>query len=255
MTNIIGIIPARMDSTRFPNKPMKHICGMPMIGHCLKRTSMALGKENTYVATCDKEIYDYVKSIGGNSIMTSQAHTRASTRTAEALKIIEKNNTKVDIIIMIQGDEPLVHPRTIDNIKNSFTSEDINIVNVMTPIKSDIAFKDYNNVKVVVNKSMNALYFSREPIPSAWNNQSQEFRYMQTGLIGFRRESLLNFNEMDETNLEIIESVDMNRVLEMGFSVKMIASKETNIGVDVPSELKDVEDLMINDDLFKEYKT
>ena len=184
-----------MGSSRFPGKPLKPILGMPMIGHVFKRASISSFIDDVYVATCDIEIFDYIESIGGKAIMTSKSHERCTDRTAEAVISIEKKLKKAyDAVIMIQGDEPLVHPRTIDNIKDSFTSEDINIVNVMTPIKSDIAFKDYNNVKVVVNKSMNALYFSREPIPSAWNNQGQEFRYMQTGLIGFRRESLLNLS-------------------------------------------------------------
>ena len=110
----IAIIPARMGDSRFPGKPLAKICGVPMVGHCFYRTQMCDELSGTYVATCDQEIYDYVTSIGGNVVLTKNTHERASDRTAEAmLKIESELGGKVDIVVMVQGDEPLVTPSMI----------------------------------------------------------------------------------------------------------------------------------------------
>jgi 3-deoxy-manno-octulosonate cytidylyltransferase (CMP-KDO synthetase) len=252
--NIIGIIPARMGSSRFPGKPMEKIHGMPMIGHCYHRTLMALGIDKSFVATCDSEIYNYILSIGGNAILTADTHTRATTRTAEALEKIEsKKGNKVDVVVMVQGDEPLIHPNSILETIALFEDQTINIVNIMSKLKTKKAFNDKNNVKVVVNSSNDALYFSREPIPSSWNGWKDIPRYMQTGVIAFRRNTLIDFNVTNETKLEQIESVDMNRVLESGGKIRMVLTDLPTIGVDVPEELIDVEKILINDKVMKNY--
>ena len=112
---IIGIIPARMASTRFPNKPMAKIAGIPMIGHVYLRCKMSGLLDDLYVATCDKEIYDYIESIGGKAVMTADTHERASDRCAEALQKIEMSTgRRADIMVMIQGDEPMIRPQMID---------------------------------------------------------------------------------------------------------------------------------------------
>ena len=106
--NIVAIIPARMESSRFPGKPLEKIHGMPMIGHCYHRTRLAPGIQKIFVATCDEEIFDYIESIGGNAVMTSIDHTRATTRTAEALEEIEKeSDERVDVVVMVQGNPEL----------------------------------------------------------------------------------------------------------------------------------------------------
>ena len=110
----IGIVPARLGASRFPNKPLALILGMPMVGHCYHRTRLAPGISTAYVATCDEEIAAYVRSIGGIAVMTSANHTRATTRTAEALEHIERvDGEQVDVVVMVQGDEPLIPPETI----------------------------------------------------------------------------------------------------------------------------------------------
>jgi len=254
MINVIGIIPVRMNSSRFPDKPLKNIHGMPMVGHCYYRTMLALGNENTYVATCDTEIYDYVLSIGGNVVMTSNKHTRATTRTAEAMQKIEKKiENPLDVVIMVQGDEPLISPKTISETIAYFGESSTNIVNIMSHIKTKESFKDKNNVKVVVNHYNDALYFSREPIPSPWKGWQNIPRYMQTGIIAFRRDALIRFNKLNETPLEQIESIDMNRVLENGEKIKMVLTDSLTIGVDTPEELKMVEELLVNDQIMQQY--
>ena len=244
----IGIIPARLDSKRYPNKPMALIHGMPMVGHCYYRTRLVLGAEATFVATCDEEIADYVRSIGGSAIMTSAIHSRATTRTAEAMEHIETAyDEKVDVVIMVQGDEPLISTEAIAETLNHFDDPTIEIVNIMSRLSTYEQFIDKNNVKVVVNCNNDALYFSREPIPSPWQGLEEIPMYMQTGIIAFRRDALLQFNQEEETRLEQIESVDMNRVLENGGRIRMVLTETTTISVDTPQELEEVEKLMDDD--------
>ena len=250
----VVIIPARMGATRFPGKPMKSLLGMPMIGHCHYRSSLAEGIEAVYVATCDQIIADYIESIGGHSIMTSTLHDRASTRTAEALSIIEKQvSDPIDIVVMVQGDEPIIGPHVISQTLDNFEHEDVQIVNVMSQLTTKEAFLDHNNVKVVVDHEHNALYFSREPIPSPWKGWERLPRYMQTGIIAFRRDALMKFNAMPETDLERHESVDMNRVLETGGSIRMVATTDFTIGVDTEDELYLAEKFLVTDETTKLY--
>ena len=245
---VIGIIPARLGATRFPGKPMKKIHGMPMVGHCYHRTRLAEGITDTYVATCDDEIAQYIKSIGGKPIMTSSSHTRATTRTAEAMEHIEKETgEQVDIVVMMQGDEPLVRPDTIAETLEHFSDPKVEIVNIMSRMRTYEQFVDKNNVKVVVAQNNNALYFSREPIPSPWHGTEDVPMFMQTGIIAFRRDVLLRFNKMEETRLEQIESIDMNRVLETGGHIRMVPTDAVTIGVDTLEELQAAEKLLDDD--------
>mgnify|MGYP000412643882 FL=1 len=214
----------------------------------------APGIDKVYVATCDVAIHDYIVSIGGNVIMTSDKHTRATTRTAEALEKVEmQTGEKVDIVVMVQGDEPLIYPHTIGETLPQFQDHSVNIVNIMSILATKEAFEDKNNVKVVVNSNNDALYFSREPIPSPWNGWKELPRYMQTGIIAFRRDTLIKFNRMPETILEQIESVDMNRVIESGGKVRMVLTDAITVGVDVPEELLIVENLLIGDIAMSKY--
>ena len=253
---VIGVIPARLNSTRFPGKPMANIHGMPMVEHCYHRTRLTPGISSTYVATCDDEIAKHIHEIGGNSIFTSDSHTRATTRTAEAMQIIEEEfKEKIDILVMVSGDEPLIKPETIAKTLSHFEDSSVEIVNIMSRLDSYDQFIDKNNVKVVVDYNSDALYFSREPIPSPWKGIKNLSMYVQTGIIAFRREALLKFNSMDETVLEQIESIDMNRVLEMGGSIRMVATESKTFGVDTPQELKVSEELMRNDSTLAQYQT
>lgn len=227
-----------------------------MIGHCYFRTRMALGLQGTYVATCDQEIADYVRLIGGQAIMTSSLHNRASDRTAEAIELIEGDaGSRVDVVIMVQGDEPLIVPADINAMLAHFDDPAVEIVNIMSRLKSRAQFEDRNNVKVVVNQRMDALYFSREPIPSPWKGVEQVPMYMQVGVIAFRRDVLSRFNSLPESMLEKIESVDMNRVLETGGRIRMVLTDATTIGVDTPEEAEEVARLIQNDQLFATYSS
>ena len=250
----IVIIPARLGSSRFPGKPLAKMVGVPMVGHCYFRAKLAPNINDVYVATCDNEIADYIQSIGGKAEMTSKKHTRASTRTAEALETIEKrDNQKVDVVVMVQGDEPLIPPFAISESLDYFTDPKVEIVNIMSRLRTLKAFKDHNNVKVVVDDNSDALYFSREPIPSPWKGWRDIPRYMQTGIISFRRDVLHHFNSINETSLEQIESIDMNRVLETGGKIRMVLTEAFTIGVDTLEELNQAEKLLLHDPVVKQY--
>ena len=253
--NIIGIIPARMASSRFPNKPMADILGIPMIGHCYLRSKMCQTLSEVYVATCDVEIFDYIESIGGKAIMTANTHERASDRTAEALETIEKTNgEKVDIVVMLQGDEPMVTPAMIDDaVKPLVDDPEIKISNLMATMKTVAEHEDPNEVKVVVDKYNFALYFSREPIPSRKKGVRDVPMLKQVCVIPYERDFLLQYNAMEQTPLEIVESVDMMRILENGMKVKMIFTKEDTYAVDTQTDLDLVVDKMKSDTLFEEY--
>ena len=250
----IGIIPARLSASRFPNKPMALMRGMPMVGHCYHRTRLAQGLDAAYVATCDEPVAEYIRSIGGRAVMTSPSHTRATTRTAEALLHIERERGEaVDVVVMVQGDEPLIRPETIAATLGHFDDLSVNIVNVMSRLRTIEEFHDKNNVKVTVNKNQDALYFSREPIPSPWKGIEGVPMFMQTGIIAFRRETLLDFIRMEETRLEQIESVDMNRVLENGGPIRMVLTEFETIGVDTADELARAEERLADDPTLAQY--
>jgi len=252
---IVGIIPARMASSRFPGKPMKKILGVPMIGHCYLRSKMCSLLDEVYVATCDEEIKTYIESIGGNAIMTADTHERASDRTAEALLKIEKaSGKKVDIVVMLQGDEPMVVPEMIESAVTPLVEENsILITNLYSRIQTLKEFEDPNEVKVVVNKNSNALYFSREAIPSRKKGITDVPMYKQVCVIPFRRDFLLEYNQMEQTPLEVIESVDMMRILENGLDVKMVFSDVQSYAVDTVEDLNHVAELMAEDQLVNSY--
>ncbi|PHS55784.1 MAG: 3-deoxy-manno-octulosonate cytidylyltransferase [Sulfurimonas sp.] len=254
--NIISIIPARMGSSRFPGKPMADILGMPMIGHVYKRVKMSKHLSEVYVATCDKEIYDYIESIGGKAVMTSDCHERCSDRCAEAMLKIEKDeNIKVDIMVMVQGDEPLTFPQMIDEALSPMLKDiNIKITNLVADLKTIQEFEDPNEVKVVMDKNNNALYFSREAIPSRKKGVLDVPMKKQVCVIPFTRDFLLQYNEMEPTPLEIIESVDMMRILENGMKVKMISTKYITKAVDTKEDLDKVVEIMKQDELHKVYK-
>jgi 3-deoxy-manno-octulosonate cytidylyltransferase (CMP-KDO synthetase) len=252
---IIAIIPARMGSSRFPGKPLAKIHDMPMIGHVYFRSKMAEVLNDVYVATCDKKIKEYVESIDGKVVMTSDKHKRASDRTAEAvLKIENEMEQKIDIVVMIQGDEPMVVPEMIEMaVEPMLKDESIWVVNLMAPLKNIEEYEDPNEVKVVVDKNNFALYFSREPIPSRKKGAKGIPMWKQVCIIPFIRDFLLKFNQLEPTPLEKIESVDMLRILEHGYRVKIVMSPHNTYSVDTLEDLRKVEQLMKDDKLLSMY--
>tara|TARA_B100000315_G_C14554929_1_gene577669 strand:+ start:447 stop:1253 length:807 start_codon:yes stop_codon:yes gene_type:complete len=255
--SIVGIIPTRMASSRFPGKPLANINGIPMIGHVYYRSKMAGRLNDVYVATCDHEISDYIRGIGGEVIMTSSSHERASDRVAEAMPIIEKKTReKIDIVVLIQGDEPMVLPEMIElAVQPLMEEEEVTVSNLMANIGSIKEFEDPNEVKVVVDNEDFALYFSREPIPSLKKHNGTTFPMRkQVCIIPFTRQCIIDYMNLAPTPLETIESIDMLRFLEHGKKIKMVLTSHQTFAVDTESDLKKVETLMKDDPLLKKYQ-
>jgi len=242
---ILTIIPARMGSSRFPGKPLEKILGKSMIGHVYDRVKQCDIVVKTVVATCDNAIKDYIESIGGEAVMTSDRHERASDRCAEALEILEElDGNQYDIVVMVQGDEPMIHPDMItEAVTPMLDSQDILVTNLLANIETLEEFKDKNCIKVVCDQKSNAIYFSREAIPTITNNANIPMK-KQVCVIPFRRDFLLYYTNLDPAPLEIIESVDMMRVIEHGMNVKMVPTKYHTHAVDTKEDLIRVEELM-----------
>jgi 3-deoxy-manno-octulosonate cytidylyltransferase (CMP-KDO synthetase) len=212
--------------------------------------------DEVYIATCDNEIIQYAERIGAKAVGTMDTHERASDRTAEAMiKIEHEINKTVDIVVMIQGDEPMIVPEMIDMAVGPLINDTgVLVSNLMAPLHNRDEHADSNEVKVVVDKNSYALYFSREPIPS-WKMGAKEVPMnKQICIIPFRREFLIKFNELSQTSLEKAESIDMLRVLEHGYDVKMVSTNYKTYSVDTIDDLHRVENLMENDSLIREYK-
>tara|TARA_B100000886_G_scaffold328140_1_gene276255 strand:- start:6081 stop:6788 length:708 start_codon:yes stop_codon:yes gene_type:complete len=234
---------------------MKKILGIPMIGHVYKRVKMCKTLTETYVATCDNEIYDYINSIGGKAIMTSESHERCTDRCAEAmLKIEAETDKKCNIMVLVQGDEPLVHPKMIEeSIAPMLIDSTIPVTNLVADIKTIEEFENKNEIKVVLDKYNNALYFSREAIPTRKKGILEVPMKKQVCIIPFTRDFLLEYNEMKVTPLEVIESIDMMRILENGRKVKMVDTKFVTKAVDTQDDLKSVIEMMKEDKLYNTY--
>lgn len=243
--NILALIPARMGSSRFPGKPMAPILGKPMIGHVYERVAQSPLLTTTAVATCDQVIFDYIESIGGTAVMTADTYERASDRCAEALLRLEAaNNTRYDIVVMVQGDEPMTHPDMIaEAVQPMLADPSIQVVNLLGEIKDVAEFEDRNCIKVVCDLQRNALYFSREAIPTRCK-VDQIPMGKQVCIIPFRRDYLLEYTRLAPTPLEIAESVDMMRILEHGMKVRMVPTRHSSQAVDTPEDLLKVEYLM-----------
>lgn len=244
-SKILIIIPARMGSSRFPGKPMHKINGIPMIEHVYENVRMNNKNIYSYVATCDKIISDHIISINGNVVLTGDYHERASDRCAEGLiKIEEDLGIKFDIVVMVQGDEPMVNIKMINESMSPIViDESIMVTNLMGDIKTLEEFQDKNCIKVVHSIDNDALYFSRQPIPSLINNKLKDLK-KQVCVISFRRNFLLEYTKLEPTNLETAESVDMMRILEHGYKIKLIPTKHESYAVDSINDIEKVKNYL-----------
>jgi 3-deoxy-manno-octulosonate cytidylyltransferase (CMP-KDO synthetase) len=248
---IAAVIPARMGSSRFPGKPLASLLGRPMIEHVYRRTAMCRRLDEVIVATCDGEILKAVEAFGGNAVMTSSTHQRASDRVAEAMKTHE-----ADIVVMVQGDEPMTYPEMIDAALDPFQTGDegISCVNLVARIATQEEFQDPNTIKVVMDTQGFALYMSREPVPTRRIKPFTEIpAYKQVCIIPFTAEGLREFSELPPTPLEVAESIDMLRFIEHGRKVKLVETKLTTHAVDTPDDLRRVEWLLRQDPLTRRY--
>lgn len=241
---VVGIIPARYNSSRFKGKALADICGKPMIQYVYERAKKARLIDDLIVATDDRRIYNTVINFGGKAVLT-KIHSSGTDRIAEAAKKI-----KADIIVNIQGDEPLISSRMIDSAVSYFKKDKSAVMGTM---KKEIASIEEthnpNIVKVITDKDNNAIYFSRLPIPFLRdeNNKSkvpEKTYYKHIGLYLYKRPFLLKFSKMKQTLLEKKEKLEQLRALENGYKIKVYETEYDTIGVDTPEDLKQVKKLI-----------
>jgi len=244
-----------MGSLRFPNKPLVKIKGIPMIGHVYYRAKMCQNLSDVYVATCDKEIANYIDSIGGKVVMTRDTHERATDRTSEALeKILNTNVNNISGVLMIQGDEPLVNPILLDEMVSFHTKQKSPyITNLISQIHDEEEFINSNVVKVVCGEKNKILYMSRSPIPSNLKFDDDYVKWKQLGLILFSIKAIKSYSMLEPTKLEIIESVDMNRILENNLEIIAYPTSKVSQAVDVIKDIDIVKTLFTEDKLMDSY--
>jgi len=223
-------IPARFESTRFPGKPLAMLAGKPMIAHVIERAKAANVGE-VYVATDHEGIAEVAREHGAEVRMTRADHNSGSERLAEAMREID-----CDVVINVQGDEPLIDPEAIRAVAEPFRHEhSLSMATLAHPIKSDADFNDPNVVKVVLNDKGHALYFSRAPIPFPRNGGSNRLQHV--GLYAYRKEFLLIYPGLEPCETERAESLEQLRVLHHGYSIAVNVGDYSCIGVDTPEDL------------------
>lgn len=236
----IGIIPARYASTRFPAKPLAILGGKPMIQRVYEQVKGIL--DEVYVATDNEQIASVVKTFGGNVVMTSVNHKSGTDRCYEAYTKIGKG---YDVIINIQGDEPFIQRVQLEAVKACFNDVSTQIATLVKPFSSDdgiAALENINSPKVVINKNMNALYFSRSIIPFQRNAEKKDWLsghtyYKHIGLYAYRADVLKEITSLPQSSLEVAESLEQLRWLEYGYTIKVGISEVETIGIDTPLDL------------------
>ena len=243
------IIPARMESSRFPGKPLAKIAGITMIEHVYNRAKN-LGVD-VIVATCNSEIDHFIKKIGGKSVMTKRSHFRATDRCAEAvIKYDKKYKQTVKYVIMVQGDEPIIKKKMILSVIKEIKKNKYDCVNLYSYISSKKEFLNPDCIKVVTDNNNICLYMSRMPIPYYKFLKKDKIK-KQVCVIGFKRKSLIKYHSLKETFLENKESIDMLRFLENNIKIKMLLTKETSHAVDRKKDIKKIEELLRADATYK----
>lgn len=247
--NALGVIPARMASTRFPGKPLMPILGKPMLWHVWRRSQLSGVLDDVVIATCDDEIRHACEAFGATVVMTSLAHTRSGDRVAEVAA-----GSAAEIVLNIQGDEPLVHPQLVRDVVETFAQgPDVQCVNPIAVIEDPADLTSPNTVKVVCDLRGLALYFSRHAIPSDLMIRRGEPVFRQVPILGFRRQFLLDLALLAEGPLERQESVDLLRPVEHGLPIHCIRTVHQTVGVDEPGDLARVEQLLLADPVYQEY--
>lgn len=235
---IVGVIPVRMASSRFPGKPLARILGTTMLEHVYRRSRACAALDEVLVATCDEAIRAAAESFGAPVLMTSDQHRGATERVAEAARTCE-----ADVIVLIQGDEPMLRPEMLEELIAPLHADlAVQCTNLMVMVGEQDA-RDPNQIKVVCDLAGNALYMGREPMPTPRSGKATQWG-RQLGLIAFRRPWFLQLMSLPPTPLELAESVDMLRALEHGWPVRMVTTQHLTYPVDTPADLAKVEALM-----------
>ncbi|MCF0155926.1 MAG: 3-deoxy-manno-octulosonate cytidylyltransferase [Veillonella sp.] len=226
------VIPARFASTRLPGKPLADIAGKPMIQRVYEQVSKAKEPATVIVATDDQRVFDRVQSFGGTVVMTSNQHPTGTDRLAEVASQYED----IDVIINVQGDEPLIDADVIDQLADLFLEDDqLQMATVGSPLLEE-EYDEPSAVKVICNKRGDAMYFSRSLIPYP-RNAFVNAPMKHVGIYAYRREFLLDYAKMEPTPAEQTESLEQLRALENGYTIRVIKTDKRFVGVDTPEDL------------------
>lgn len=235
----ICVIPARYASTRLPGKPLKDICGKPMICRVYDRAKLSKLADEVIVATDDERIFQAVEKNNGRAMMTRADHKTGTDRLAE----VAEKFSDAEIVVNVQGDEPLIDASLIDELIEQFVDENLQMATIATELFDEDEMQNPNNVKVVIDKNNNALYFSRSLIPYPRNaGKSKVFKHI--GIYAYRKNFLLDYAKMKPTELEQAESLEQLRALENGYKIRVIKSNCKFIGVDTEEDLKLVTEII-----------
>jgi 3-deoxy-manno-octulosonate cytidylyltransferase (CMP-KDO synthetase) len=236
---VIGIIPARYGSTRFPGKPLADILGRPMIWHVYQRCLRSEFLDQVLVATDDRRIYDCVSGFGGQAVMTSKKHRSGTDRAAEALTKIETRSSKFGTVINIQGDEPLINPKSIDLLAKAMSEDkSLEMATLVGRFKDKEELFSPNTAKVVADDQGFALYFSRSVIPCSRDGSLKPSAYLKhIGIYAYRRETLFKLISWPQSPLEKSEKLEQLRALERGVNIRLIKTSYLPLAVDTPADL------------------
>lgn len=252
----IGVIPARMAASRFPGKPLYPICGRPMVEHVYERSLMFKNWDGLFLATCDEEISQYAASKNMPTLMTSNTHTRALDRVAEAASVCGISLSDNDIVVCVQGDEPMMHPDMIDaTIKPLLEDPTVNSTVLAMEIASEEIFVNPDTVKIVHDMKGDVTYTSRSPVPFCKSFPPKSFVPRRIyGIFGFRWHFLRTFTEMPESPLELAEACDSNRIFDNGFRQRIAPyPNRPSFSVDSLDDIRLVESMMEQDLVWGKY--
>ncbi|MCA5005493.1 3-deoxy-manno-octulosonate cytidylyltransferase [Sphingobacterium bovistauri] len=238
---IIGIIPARYDSSRFPGKPLVDIAGQSMIQRVYSQAKHASSLSEVIVATDDQRIYEHVKSFAGNVMMTSKDHQSGTDRCAE----VAANLIGFDVAINIQGDEPFIDPQQIDLLVSCFKNTNTEIATLIRRVESEDELLNENKPKVVLNRKGEAIYFSRQAVPYLRGKKINEWLshrpyYNHIGIYGYRIDVLHQLTTLPLSDLETMESLEQLRWIDNGYKIQTAISEHSNDAIDTPDDLKHV---------------
>ena len=248
MKKILGVIPARMASSRFPGKPLKKILGIPMLAHCYERALLSQACNKLVIATPDEEIMNWSKNHEIPVILTGHHHQRATERAQETLDILSEQGETYDFILLLQGDEPQIFPDDIKNLSDAFCGSELEIVNLVYPIDGD-DLGNPNVVKAIMSNSSKISFFTRAHVPNRSNKAMR-----QLGMIGFTIDALTQYTNLLPTPLEELESIDMMRLLENDYEINAVISSSPILGVDNPEDIAKAELMMTKDLLLETYQ-
>lgn len=252
--NIYGIVPARMASSRFPGKPLAPICGRPMIEHVYKRASLYSRFNRLVLATCDEDIANFAKANAISFLMTANTHVRCLDRVAEAINQIE-NVTANDLVVCVQGDEPMLHPAMIEACVTPLeTDSTVNATMLAMDIIDEAQFVNPDTVKIVHDMQGDVLYTSRSPVPYCKTFSKALGAKRVSGIFAFRWHFLQTFTQLPESPLELKESCDSNRIIDHGYKQRIAPFPyQPYFSVDSKADISLVEKFMKQDSLWGKY--